>query len=70
MSELLTPGNTIAAIATAIIPQQGSVGIVRMSGSEAMKIAKTLIILLDLDLIGLLICIREEIIFNIAGLAF
>ena len=42
MSELLTPGNTIAAIATAIIPQQGSVGIVRMSGSEAMKIAKTL----------------------------
>ncbi|NET46528.1 tRNA uridine-5-carboxymethylaminomethyl(34) synthesis GTPase MnmE [Okeania sp. SIO2B3] len=33
---------TIAAIATAIIPQQGSVGIVRMSGSEAMKIAKTL----------------------------
>ncbi|MDY7008199.1 MAG: tRNA uridine-5-carboxymethylaminomethyl(34) synthesis GTPase MnmE [Cyanobacteriota bacterium] len=33
---------TIAAIATAIIPQQGSVGIVRMSGSEAMNIAKTL----------------------------
>ncbi|NEN89133.1 MAG: tRNA uridine-5-carboxymethylaminomethyl(34) synthesis GTPase MnmE [Okeania sp. SIO3H1] len=33
---------TIAAIATAIIPQQGSVGIVRMSGSEAMKIAKIL----------------------------
>ena len=42
MSELLTPGNTIAAIATAIVPQQGSVGIVRISGSEAMKIAKTL----------------------------
>ncbi|NEP89681.1 MAG: tRNA uridine-5-carboxymethylaminomethyl(34) synthesis GTPase MnmE [Okeania sp. SIO2C2] len=38
----MTTGNTIAAIATAIIPQQGSVGIVRMSGSEAMKIAKTL----------------------------
>ena len=38
----MTPRNTIAAIATAIVPQQGSVGIVRMSGSEAMKIAKTL----------------------------
>ncbi|MGD1705028.1 tRNA uridine-5-carboxymethylaminomethyl(34) synthesis GTPase MnmE [Dapis sp. BLCC M229] len=38
----MTPGNTIAAIATAIVPQQGSVGIVRMSGSEAMKIAKIL----------------------------
>ncbi|NEP42053.1 MAG: tRNA uridine-5-carboxymethylaminomethyl(34) synthesis GTPase MnmE, partial [Okeania sp. SIO2H7] len=38
----MTTGNTIAAIATAIIPQQGSVGIVRISGSEAMKIAKTL----------------------------
>ncbi|MEM1172707.1 MAG: tRNA uridine-5-carboxymethylaminomethyl(34) synthesis GTPase MnmE [Cyanobacteria bacterium P01_H01_bin.35] len=38
----MTPGNTIAAIATAIVPQQGSVGIVRMSGFEAMKIAKIL----------------------------
>ncbi|NEQ72350.1 MAG: tRNA uridine-5-carboxymethylaminomethyl(34) synthesis GTPase MnmE [Okeania sp. SIO2C9] len=38
----MTTGNTIAAIATAIIPQQGSVGIVRMSGSEAIFIAKTL----------------------------
>ena len=38
----MTPRNTIAAIATAIVPQQGSVGIVRMSGSEAMKIAQTL----------------------------
>ena len=38
----MTPGNTIAAIATAIVPQQGSVGIVRMSGSESMIIAKTL----------------------------
>ncbi len=38
----MTPGNTIAAIATAIVPQQGSVGIVRMSGWEAMKIAKIL----------------------------
>lgn len=35
-------GGTIAAIATAIVPQQGSVGIVRVSGSEAFPIAKTL----------------------------
>jgi tRNA modification GTPase len=34
--------STIAAIATAIVPQQGSVGIVRMSGPEAMAIAKIL----------------------------
>ncbi|MCU0526865.1 MAG: tRNA uridine-5-carboxymethylaminomethyl(34) synthesis GTPase MnmE [Elainella sp. Prado103] len=33
---------TIAAIATAIVPQQGSVGIVRLSGAEAVSIAKTL----------------------------
>ncbi|MBW4601924.1 MAG: tRNA uridine-5-carboxymethylaminomethyl(34) synthesis GTPase MnmE [Calothrix sp. FI2-JRJ7] len=33
---------TIAAIATAIVPQQGSVGIVRASGSEAVDIAKKL----------------------------
>ncbi len=33
---------TIAAIATAIVPQQGSVGIVRLSGSEAVAIARTL----------------------------
>ncbi len=32
-------GTTIAAIATAIVPQQGSVGIVRVSGPEAMAIA-------------------------------
>ncbi|NEP77651.1 MAG: tRNA uridine-5-carboxymethylaminomethyl(34) synthesis GTPase MnmE [Okeania sp. SIO3B3] len=38
----MTTGNTIAAIATAIVPQQGSVGIVRMSGSESMNIANTL----------------------------
>jgi tRNA modification GTPase len=42
MSESLTKGGTIAAIATAIVPQQGSVGIVRVSGSEALKIAATL----------------------------
>ena len=33
---------TIAAIATAIVPQQGSVGIVRLSGIEALAIAKQL----------------------------
>jgi tRNA modification GTPase len=32
-------GDTIAAIATAIVPQQGSVGIVRMSGEQALAIA-------------------------------
>ncbi|HLO86956.1 MAG TPA: tRNA uridine-5-carboxymethylaminomethyl(34) synthesis GTPase MnmE [Nostocaceae cyanobacterium] len=42
MSELLANTGTIAAIATAVVPQQGSVGIVRVSGSQAMAIAKTL----------------------------
>src|SRR5512136_1975468 len=42
MSETFTPGTTIAAIATAIAPQQGSIGIVRVSGPEALSIAKTL----------------------------
>jgi len=42
MAESLTKGGTIAAIATAIVPQQGSVGIVRLSGSAALKIAETL----------------------------
>jgi tRNA modification GTPase len=37
-----TQGETIAAIATAIVPQQGSVGIVRLSGSEAVAIARVL----------------------------
>jgi tRNA modification GTPase len=41
MSEFATIG-TIAAIATAVVPQQGSVGIVRLSGSEALHIAQTL----------------------------
>lgn len=31
---------TVVAIATAIVPQQGSVGIVRMSGEEALAIAR------------------------------
>lgn len=34
--------DTIAAIATAIVPQQGSVGIVRVSGPAAVAIAQTL----------------------------
>jgi tRNA modification GTPase len=34
--------DTIAAIATAIVPQQGSVGIVRVSGVESVTIAKSL----------------------------
>ncbi|QLE57639.1 tRNA uridine-5-carboxymethylaminomethyl(34) synthesis GTPase MnmE [Nostoc sp. TCL26-01] len=42
MSELLATTGTIAAIATAIVPQQGSVGIVRVSGSQALAIAQTL----------------------------
>lgn len=33
---------TIAAIATAIVPQQGSIGIVRLSGPEAVAIAQVL----------------------------
>ncbi len=35
-------GATIAAIATAIIPEQGSVGIVRLSGGKAVAIARML----------------------------
>ncbi|MFQ3626484.1 MAG: tRNA uridine-5-carboxymethylaminomethyl(34) synthesis GTPase MnmE, partial [Cyanobacteriota bacterium] len=34
--------DTIAAIATAIVPAQGSVGIVRLSGTEAVAIARSL----------------------------
>ena len=37
-----SPGETIVAIATAVVPQQGSVGIVRLSGSNSLAIAKTL----------------------------
>ena len=39
---MLAQGDTIAAIATAIVPQQGSIGIVRLSGVNALSIAKTL----------------------------
>ncbi|UKO97087.1 tRNA uridine-5-carboxymethylaminomethyl(34) synthesis GTPase MnmE [Nostoc sp. UHCC 0870] len=42
MSELLAITGTIAAIATAVVPQQGSVGIVRVSGFHAIAIAQTL----------------------------
>ncbi|MBW4666817.1 MAG: tRNA uridine-5-carboxymethylaminomethyl(34) synthesis GTPase MnmE [Cyanomargarita calcarea GSE-NOS-MK-12-04C] len=42
MSEIFATTGTIAAIATAIVPQQGSVGIVRVSGFEAIHIAQTL----------------------------
>jgi len=38
----MVQGETIAAIATAIVPQQGSVGIVRLSGAAAAAIARTL----------------------------
>ena len=42
MSQMLVQGETIAAIATAVVPQQGSVGIVRMSGQKAIAIAHNL----------------------------
>lgn len=42
MPQTFVQGETIAAIATAVVPQQGSVGIVRMSGKEAIAIAHTL----------------------------
>ncbi|MGB3200700.1 MAG: tRNA uridine-5-carboxymethylaminomethyl(34) synthesis GTPase MnmE [Nodosilinea sp.] len=38
----MAQGETIAAIATAIAPQQGSVGIVRLSGATAVAIARAL----------------------------
>lgn len=34
--------DTIVAIATAIVPQQGSIGIVRLSGAKAVAIAQSL----------------------------
>lgn len=42
MSELLATTGTISAIATAVIPQQGSVNIVRVSGDQAMAIAQAI----------------------------
>ena len=44
MTKIITQGETIAAIATAIVPQQGSIGIIRFSGNKALSIAKTLFI--------------------------
>jgi tRNA modification GTPase len=38
----VAPTRTIVAIATAIVPQQGSIGIVRLSGEEAIPIARQL----------------------------
>jgi len=40
----LVQGETIVAIATAIVPQQGSVGIVRLSGAKSLAIAKALFV--------------------------
>ena len=42
MSQIFATTGTIAAIATAVVPQQGSVGIVRVSGLQATSIARTL----------------------------
>ncbi|OUL30145.1 tRNA uridine-5-carboxymethylaminomethyl(34) synthesis GTPase MnmE [Nostoc sp. RF31YmG] len=42
MSEIFATTGTIAAIATAVVPQQGSVGIVRVSGSQSIAIAHSL----------------------------
>ncbi|MBZ8179293.1 tRNA uridine-5-carboxymethylaminomethyl(34) synthesis GTPase MnmE [Oscillatoria salina] len=42
MSQPVLPRDTIAAIATAIVPQQGSIGVVRLSGEKAVTMAKTL----------------------------
>lgn len=42
MSQPFVQGETIAAIATAVVPQQGSVGIVRVSGEKALAIARQL----------------------------
>ncbi|MDJ0687875.1 MAG: tRNA uridine-5-carboxymethylaminomethyl(34) synthesis GTPase MnmE [Xenococcaceae cyanobacterium MO_188.B32] len=39
---ILTQGDTIVAIASAVVPQQGSIGIVRLSGQKAVAIAKSL----------------------------
>lgn len=42
MSQMFVQGETIVAIATAVVPQQGSVGIVRISGKQAIAIARIL----------------------------
>ncbi|WP_414620023.1 tRNA uridine-5-carboxymethylaminomethyl(34) synthesis GTPase MnmE [Calothrix sp. CCY 0018] len=42
MPQTFATTGTIAAIATAVVPQQGSVGIVRVSGEEALQIADSI----------------------------
>jgi len=42
MSQIQRQGVTIAGVATAVVPEQGSIGIVRVSGPEALAIAGTL----------------------------
>jgi tRNA modification GTPase len=42
MTSTTSQGETIVAIATAIVPQQGSVGIVRLSGADAVAIGRAL----------------------------
>lgn len=42
MSEQILQKETIAAIASAVVPQQGSIGIVRLSGENALQIARLL----------------------------
>lgn len=42
MPQTFATTGTIAAIATAVVPQQGSVGIVRVSGEEALQIAESI----------------------------
>ena len=42
MSTRLPQGETIAAIASAVVPQQGSIGIVRLSGEKSLTIAQQL----------------------------
>ncbi|NER83865.1 MAG: hypothetical protein F6K42_30850 [Leptolyngbya sp. SIO1D8] len=41
MSQTILQGETIVAIATAIVPEQGGVGIVRLSGAKALAIAQS-----------------------------
>jgi tRNA modification GTPase len=42
MPEKIFQGETIAAISSAIVPDRGSIGIVRLSGNSALDIARTL----------------------------
>ncbi len=42
MSEQILQKETIVAIASAVVPQQGSIGIVRLSGENALQIARLL----------------------------